>query len=54
MGPRRPLKRWIKYQSIQLVGFGKEDIIDLLTIQEKKQIMNAKYYCLEKLVELIY
>ena len=40
--------------TFQLVGFGKEDIIDLLTMQEKKQIMNAKFCCLEKLVEIIH
>jgi hypothetical protein len=40
--------------TFQLVGFAKEDIIELLTIQEKKQIMNAKFYCLEKLIEIIH
>lgn len=40
--------------NFQLVGFGKEDIVELLTMQGKKQIMNAKFYCLEKLVEIIH
>jgi hypothetical protein len=40
--------------NFQLVGFGKEDITELLTMQEKKQIINAKYSCLEKLVEITH
>ena len=38
----------------QLVGFGKEEVVELLTNKEKKLIMNAKYGCLEKLVETIH
>jgi hypothetical protein len=38
----------------QLVGFSKEEVVELLTMQEKKQIMNAKFCCLEKLVEIIH
>lgn len=40
--------------NFQIVGFGKEDICGLLTSQEKKQIINAKYGCLEKLVEITH
>lgn len=40
--------------NFQLVGFGKEEVVDLLTKQEKKQIINAKYSCLEKLVEITH
>ena len=40
--------------TFQLVGFSKEDIVELLTMQEKKQIMNAKFCCLEKLIEIIH
>jgi len=38
----------------QLVGFGKEEINDTLTKHDKKIIMNAKYGCLEKLVEIVH
>jgi hypothetical protein len=38
----------------QLVGFGKEEVVELLTNKEKKLIINAKYGCLEKLVETIH
>jgi hypothetical protein len=40
--------------NFQLVGFGKEEVVELLTNKEKKLIMNAKYGCLEKLVETIH
>jgi hypothetical protein len=38
----------------QLIGFGKEEIMETLTNNELKQIMNAKYGCLEKLVEIVH
>ena len=44
----------INNNTFNLIGFGKEDIVELLTMQEKKQIMNAKFCCLEKLVEIIH
>jgi len=37
-----------------LVGFGKEDVINILTNQDKKVILNAKYGCLEKLIETVH
>jgi len=40
--------------NIQLVGFGKEEIVELLSNKEKKLIINAKYGCLEKLVETVH
>ena len=41
--------------NFQLVGFSKEeDIVELLTHKEKKQIMNARYKCLEKFIEIIH
>jgi hypothetical protein len=40
--------------NFQLVGFGKEEITELLTNNEKKLIMNAKYGCLEKLIEIVH
>ena len=40
--------------NFQLIGFGKEDIAETLTKQDKKLIMNAKYRCLDKLVELVH
>ncbi len=40
--------------NFQLVGFGKEEIIDVLTSNEKKLIMNSKYGCLEKLIEIVH
>ena len=36
--------------NFNLIGFGKEDIIEKLTNREKKLIMNAKYSSLEKLI----
>ena len=38
----------------QLVGFTKEEVTDILTLKEKKQIINAKFNCLEKLIETIH
>jgi hypothetical protein len=40
--------------NIQLVGFGKEEIVDMLSFKEKKLIMNSRYKCLEKLIEIIH
>jgi hypothetical protein len=40
--------------TFQLVGFGKEEIVDLLTMKDKKQIMNARLCCLEKLIEIVH
>ena len=40
--------------NFQLVGFGKEEITELLTNNEKKLIMNSKYGCLEKLIEIVH
>ncbi len=40
--------------NFQLIGFGKEEVVELLTNKEKKIIMNAKYGCLEKLVEIVH
>jgi len=38
----------------QLIGFGKEEVVELLSNKEKKLIINAKYGCLEKLVETVH
>jgi len=40
--------------NFQLIGFGKEDVIDKLTNQEKKMIMNAKYSSFDKLIEIVH
>jgi hypothetical protein len=41
--------------NFQLVGFGKEDdIVELLTIKEKKQILDSKYKSLEKFIEIVH
>jgi len=40
--------------NFNLVGFGKEEIIEILTKQEKMMIMNAKFSSLEKLIETIH
>ena len=40
--------------NFQLVGFGKEEITELLTNNEKKLIINSKYGCLEKLIEIVH
>jgi len=40
--------------NFQLVGFGKEEITEVLTNNEKKLIMNSKYGCLEKLIEIVH
>ncbi len=40
--------------NIQLIGFGKEeDIVETLTNKEKKLIIDSKYKCLEKFVEIV-
>jgi hypothetical protein len=40
--------------NINLVGFGKEEIVELLTNNEKRLIVNAKFNCLEKIVEIVH
>jgi hypothetical protein len=40
--------------NFQLVGFGKEEIVETLTKNEKKLIIDAKYGCLEKLIEIVH
>jgi hypothetical protein len=40
--------------NFNLIGFGKEDIIEKLTNREKKLIMNAKYSSLEKLINIVH
>ena len=41
--------------NFQLVGFGKEeDITEKLTKKEKKQIINSRYKCLEKIIEIVH
>jgi len=40
--------------NFNLVGFGREEIAELLTMREKKLIMNSKYCSLEKLIEIIH
>ena len=42
------------HNNFQLVGFGKEEITELLTNNEKRLIMNSKYGCLEKLIEIVH
>ena len=38
----------------QLIGFGKEEIMDTLSKNDMKVIMNSKYKCLEKLIEIVH
>jgi C2H2-type zinc finger len=38
----------------QIVGFGKENIHELLTNQEKRMILNSKFGSLEKLIETVH
>ena len=40
--------------NFQLVGFGKEEVVELLTNKDKKLIMNSKYCSLEKLIEIVH
>jgi len=40
--------------TFQLVGFGKEEIVELLTMNEKKEILTARMGCLEKLIEIVH
>jgi len=40
--------------NFQLIGFGKEEVIETLTKQDKNLIMNAKYGCLEKMIEIVH
>ena len=45
------------YQTInnfQLIGFGKEEIIETLTDRDKKMILNSRYCSLEKLIEIVH
>jgi hypothetical protein len=37
-----------------LISFGKENIHETLTLKDKKQIINARYQCLEKLIEIVH
>jgi hypothetical protein len=40
--------------NFQLIGFGKEEVTETLTKQDKKLIMNARYNSLDKLIEIIH
>ena len=40
--------------NFQLVGFGKEEVVELLTNKDKKLIINSKYCSLEKLIEIVH
>ena len=40
--------------NFQLVGFGKEEVIETLTNKDKKLIMNARYNSLDKLIEIVH
>ena len=40
--------------NFQLVGFGKEEVIETLTNRDKKLIMDARYNSLDKLIEIIH
>ena len=40
--------------NFQLVGFGKEEVMETLTKHDKKLILNARYNSLDKLIEIIH
>ena len=40
--------------NFQLVGFGKEEVIETLTNNDKKLIINARYNSLDKLIEIVH
>jgi len=40
--------------NFNLVGFGKEEVFDALTYNDKRVIMNAKYNSLDKLIEIVH
>ncbi len=41
--------------NIQLIGFGKEeDVVETLTNKEKKLIIDSRYKCLEKFIEIVH
>jgi hypothetical protein len=40
--------------NFQLIGFGKEEVMEKLSNHDKKLIMNAKYNSLDKLIEIIH
>ena len=40
--------------NFNLIGFGKEDVVEKLSNQEKKLIMNAKYSSLDKLINIVH
>jgi hypothetical protein len=37
-----------------IVGFGSENLIDVLTPNEKKQIMTSRFNCLEEIVKIAH
>jgi hypothetical protein len=64
----KSLNRMLKYKSynsnnvinsnntinntINLIGFGKENILESLSFNDKKTILSSKYQCIEKLIEI--
>ena len=38
--------------TINLIGFGKEKILESLSLNDKKMILSSKYHCIEKLIEI--
>ena len=38
--------------TFNLVGFGKENILESLSLNDKKTILSSKYQCIEKLIEI--
>jgi hypothetical protein len=40
--------------NFNLIGFGKEEVVDTLSPKEKKIIINAKYGSLDKLIEIVH
>ena len=37
-------------QNINLIGFNKEDILEVLTNTEKRKVINSGYSCLDELI----
>lgn len=38
--------------TFNLIGFGKENILETLSLNDKKIILSSKYQCIEKLIEI--
>jgi hypothetical protein len=38
----------------QIIALGKENLLEILTLNEKKEIMKSRFGCLEKIVDIVH